>query len=215
MKILASTLLFLGLTSGGAQAATIGYQLTIRGPNFDQPIFNILNTSSDALINSLVFTIGDTTHNFDRFFRSTNVILPTGGGITLNYGDFVNGGNLIPPDFGRYNRFELGFTGFDPGEVAQVQGEIDPDNFNQNLDFRTVFFNNGAAPNSVVTVGFSDGSFLSMGLADQTAGQASYVFAQMQTLAAVPLPASALFLGAGLLGLGLMRRRRDMRGVAA
>ncbi len=123
------------------------------------PPFTLTNNSSQASIDSFYFTIGDTTRNFD-FVEVTD-----DGGI-----DFA----LIAPnlleaedtveDFRSDNLNFIFSEGFGPNEVFKFSADVDIDNGNSREDFTQVFFNNSDESNSVITVGFSTGDFLSLEL---------------------------------------------------
>lgn len=71
-----------------------------------------------------------------------------------------------------------------------------------------MFFNNGAAPNSVVTVGFSTGDIIDFTLPD---GVAPYSYSQSSDTSVVPVPAAMPLLAGGLGVMGLVgwRRRKN------
>ena len=68
-------------------------------------------------------------------------------------------------------------SGFAPGGFFRFQVDVDPDSFDAGADYRTVLFNNGPAANSVITVGFSDGTVLTQTIPD-AAFQDPYTFTQ-------------------------------------
>ena len=142
-----------------------GYQLEIApnpvaGWEWHVPVFTLTNTSTYALakIASFKFTIGDTRFNFDHL--GTGGIAPLGAFTTdLNndgaYGSSMpdNQDNHIRSDYIEY----LGFTGFDIGDVFTFLSDIDLDGIVQPGSpeyFPTVFWNNGEALNSEITVTF-------------------------------------------------------------
>lgn len=161
------------------------FQLEITGNSatFDNPFFNFDNTSSAGeQITGLTVTVGDTSKNFDGSTNQTHNI----GGFTLNSPDTNNGGGV------RSNFVQYTFTGFDAGEFFNFQADLDPDSFdNPNQNFRTILFNNGGNPNSVVTVSFSNGEDLVLELPDGNTSDASYVFNQAS---AVPEPSSLILM---------------------
>ncbi|MEC9434913.1 MAG: VPLPA-CTERM sorting domain-containing protein [Pseudomonadota bacterium] len=194
------TLIGLGFVLATAAPAaalgiSTGYTLEIDGST-NVPVFQLTNDSTSATLDSFSFSIGDTAYNFD-YAQSIGADVGTMG-FTLDTGDTLNGG-------ARTDLLAFTLTGFDPGEVFGFETDIDPDNSNVTVDFRDVFFNNGAAPNSVISVAFSDGVTFEYTLPD-AAELSSYTFSQ--SVSDVPLPAAAPLLGAGLAGLAFFARRR-------
>lgn len=62
---------------------------------------------------------------------------------------------------------ECSLSGFLPGEELALDLDVDLDYEDQLEDFRTIFFNNGLANNSTVTVDFSNGATLSQTLPEE------------------------------------------------
>lgn len=160
--------------TGNDIAEFVGYQFDISG-DLNAPTFDLTNTSDAAEITSLNFTIGDTTSNFDAVLNEV-----TGGiSFTLNTPDAVN--NLLDSD-----NINIDFTsGFNPAAVFQFDADVDFDATSDLSDFTSVFFNNSAAPNSVISVSFSDGSVLSQTLPESpTIGPGNLVsFSQSEAVA--------------------------------
>ena len=139
-------------------APDVAYTLEIGG-NTNVPTFSLTNGSSEASaaeITSLLFTIGDTSLNFDY----ASGFVANGVSFTLQDPDTANSGV-------RSDQIALDFTaGFARGTVFQFQADVDPDSSDQVRDYRNTFFNNDTAPNSQITVGFSDGTVLTTTLPD-------------------------------------------------
>lgn len=191
-----------GVAMAGAAHAVTGYTLVLGG-NTDNniPDFVLTNDSDTALITDFNVTIGNTAFNFDNL---TIISSPAGGSSTVNTGSTANGGSS---PIGRTDVFDVSFSSFDPGDSATFTNDIDPDDSNTVVDFRDVFFNNGVAPNSVITVSFSDTTVLSLTMPD--AGDlASYTFTQSDAIGAVPVPAALPLMAAGVGVFGLMGWRR-------
>jgi hypothetical protein len=147
-----------GTGAGGAVELTLS-------DNTNVPTFTLKNTGTLA-IDEFTFTIGDTTRNFD----SVEVVdIQPGGLITIDQPDTGDDGV-------RSDAIGLRFTSFDPGEEAVWRADVDPDNANVGQDFTQVFYNNGAAPNSVATVTFADDSELQFTLDDRPAGAIPQTF---------------------------------------
>ena len=193
LTALAATLM---LSGGAASAATTGFTLAISG-NFNTPTLTLTNISTTALLTEFSMTIGNTSRNFDYVF---NINAPTVDSITQTAGDNANNG-------ARTDDFAFAFTGFGPGESANWQVDVDTDNANTTLDYRTVFFNNGAAANSVISALFSDGRTVALTLPDGS-NDPSYTFTAATQVSAVPVPAALPLLATALGALGLASRRR-------
>ena len=190
-------------------AGPIGFNLTING-NTNVPTFTLTNQSTTAQITDYSVTIGNTDFNFDGVTAQS---FTTGSGTaTLVTPDASDSGGI------RADLIDFNFTGFDAGEVFQHNGDVDVDNSNTIQDYRTTMFNNGAALNSVITVGFIDDGIvgeLVLEMPDDTNGvQPSYTFSARGNIdtgqggGTVPEPGALALFGIGLLGLGVAARRR-------
>ncbi len=194
--------------AGQAFASPIRFSLKLSGP-LDATAVLLWNKSSIAEITDLSMTIGDTTFNFDRAGLES---IPTDTGTALTYAlDSPDAANGIVRD----DTLTYSFGGFDPGDQFGFRFEIDPDSFDAIVDYRTVLFNNGAAPNSVISVSFMEGidtETLDVTMTDyDDPTYKANVFSGRGHIGQVPEPASMALFGLGLVGLGLMTRRRSRR----
>lgn len=185
--------------AGNATASVIEYKLTIAAsPDENEPTLTLENLSDPGFdIIGFNLTIGDPVRNFDAAGFENDF----GNGITFirNSPDGNIAGGV------RSDNVDYDFIGFNPSESGSIQLDIDAfgDTFQ---DFRTVFFNNGAADNSIVTVEFSGGHSLVMSLPDGPLDDAVYMF-QDRGVLAMSEPAVSGLLAVGLLGLVARRRR--------
>jgi len=193
--VVCACLLMLGLASE-LQGDVIGYRLTYRGDLIDDTNWaplELQNLSAPGIqIESLLLTVGDAAnHNWDQVVTLAASPLSA----TLIAPDELDDG--VRSDVIQYS-----FGGFEAGEFFRFRADVDPDpSSNVILDFRSVLFNNGALPNAVVTVQFSNGFTLTDTLADQSfASNASADLAtQVQSLTAVPEPSALVAWGIALL----------------
>ena len=198
--------LAVGLFASSADAGLISYDLELANPATS--IFRLQNTSPDssAEITGMHVTIGDTAYNFD-LLTGFSALIDTGAPIvsTLVTPDLVQDGI-------RADEFELSFTGFGQGDRFQFQADLDLDNINTPEDFRSIYFNNGPAPNAVVSVSFVSGAesgILSLTLPDDPLINDPQVFnysVSGQTQA-VPVSTSLALIGLGLASISYKRVR--------
>jgi len=172
-------------------AGGYGYELKIspdpiQGENV--PIFTLTNKSTNlAKIISLMFTIGDPTRNFDHLgkggvvdpFPSFSTDLNSDGSYFTLFPDHQD--NALRSEFLHFT-----FSGFDNGDVFTFVTDIDEDsktNLGSVEQFTKVFWNNGAAPNSDITVEFSG-------------------------IPVIPAPAAVILCTIGVGLVGLLRQRK-------
>ncbi len=199
--------LALALSSAPAQAQTIGYSLDLFLPPgidtvsaADAPAWKLTNISSPGFeIVELKVGIGNPAFNFDSGQNETH---SPGVGFVLHAPDSSGDGATVRSDEFRYT-----FTGLGAGKEFAFRTDMDPDSVDAQVDFRTIFFNNGAAPNSTIFVRFSDNRVLSMQMPDDTVREA-YNFTQTEG-SAVPEPSSVLLFLPALMGLAAFRNRRS------
>jgi len=185
------------LLSAPAMAATVGFELRIGGGK-NAPILHLLNTSTTASITHAEVTIGDTGFNFNDYFVKH-----------LNTVDFTA---TIEEDGGvRTDILSADFTNFDPGKAFRVKVDVDIDNEDSKVDFRNILFDLGgpdSSDNALVSVNFSDGTFLSGNLPDyESEPDGAYIFGLSREVGgpggppqpAIPLP-PGLWAGLTLLG---------------
>lgn len=200
MKRLATAVLAAGTALAAAPAfalpATAAFDFDISG-DANVPTMTLTNTSSAGVeLTSFRFFIGDSGYNIDEVYT----ISAPGMTAVLTEGDAAQGG-------ARPDAFTIAFTGFEPGESASWDVDVDVDSANTVEDYRTVFFNNGdGSGNATLAAAFSTGNVLNFTLPDFDPAPASYSFAVSSS--PVPLPAALPLLGAGLAALGVAARRR-------
>lgn len=189
-----------GVVAGGAIIASAGtVSLTMQNGNgggfeFNTTAFSLTNLSDPGVrLTQATFTVGDTQCLFDFLYSSEEQFIGGNGSesATLLVGDRSD--DNAGPDL-----FTYGFDGFAPGVTFRGQWDIDYDNFNYNVDMRQIFFNNGDAPNAVVSLIFSDASV------------ASYEFPDLPVLESysIVIPGPASWSLAALGTASLLRRRR-------
>ncbi|MEM9145779.1 MAG: hypothetical protein AAGC57_06235 [Pseudomonadota bacterium] len=172
------------------------FSLTLDGDR-NVPTFTLTNTSGSEQLTRFLFTIGDPAFGFD-FYR--NLVPPPGGTVVISAPDTGNQDGLFS------EAIDVAFTGFDPGESFSFEVDVDPVPTGEVVqNFEEVFFNNGLAPSSVITVGFSDGLTSVISLPDEVPVAASYSFSGE---AEIPLPPSLVLMLGGLMGLAFIQRRR-------
>jgi hypothetical protein len=187
----AAILLTLAASASAAPIATI---TLVNGNDsgadlpFNTTEFRLSNVSTAGeAITGMTMTVGDTVWNFDNIYLSQELF--TGGNgtetATLLVGDRTDGGAVT-------DLFTYAFTNFNPGVIFRGQFDIDNDNGSFPADARLVLFNNGAAPNAVLTLDFSGGTAIDFTLPDGPADLDSYTFT-------IPTPGAAMLGGVACL----------------
>ncbi|MBT8131154.1 MAG: hypothetical protein KJO35_02705 [Gammaproteobacteria bacterium] len=205
-----SLLVAMILAPNPANAALIGYTFEIfgagsaqscQGCNFtlddNSPLLRLTNDSDVAEITAFMLTIGDSAFSFD-FAANAGPESSMGVDGTLNSPDEANDSN-------QNDLIDYDFTGFLPARFFATQIDIEQDGSASFEDFEEVFWNNGGAANSLLTVFFSSGDMFSLTLPDQNTDLTEYSFSQSITV--VPLPATLPLLGFALSILGFSSRR--------
>ncbi|MFM9956848.1 MAG: hypothetical protein ACKVZJ_02120 [Phycisphaerales bacterium] len=198
--IACSSLLLLSLAATGAAAPIVNLTLVNgddsgAGLPFNTVEFLLANVSTGGeSLTGMTLTVGDTAWNFDNIYLSRELF--TGGDGTqianLLIGDRTDGGAVT-------DLFQYAFTGFTPGVNFRGQFDIDNDDGTFQADSRRILFNNGAAPNAVLTLDFSGGSQVLFTLPDGPLDAETYTFT-------IPAPGAACVMGLPL--VMLTRRRR-------
>lgn len=200
LRLAAVGIAALGIAAA-SHAQVTGYTLVLSGST-NIPTFQLTNNSDPGLtLTAFTVTIGNTAFNYDGV---QGVVLGSLGSATLITPDTNTSGGV------RSDTVEYTFTGFDPGEAFQFEVDVDVDTNNTTEDYRTVLFNNGAAPNAVVTVSFDNGSVLSQTMPDASPNLTAFTFAQTSAVGAAPEAGTLALLGLGSLPIAgaVIRRRR-------
>ena len=196
-------------------ASLVGLSLTIDGESATQeqinvPKFFLTNTSTAQDLVMFTLTVGDTAFGFDDVYCPTSARCSGGTGFSAPAGGTMvaSGGTSTIQGAPRPDFAEFAFTDFDPGEVASWRMDIDSDNANDFVDFRSILIGNGAAtPNAVATVKFGNGQVVTFTLPEtpgvDTGTTARYTF----EASVVPVPAPVALLLSALGGMALLRRR--------
>lgn len=194
----------------GAAAATPMWTLDIvpgdMQNNFNVPKFILTNTSTAGEdISSFSFSIGDPAFFFDFVAdlssgpagQAANVATEAATGAVLLQGDRVN-------DRSGVDTLIWSFSDFQVGESLIFEVDVDPASAggggSQTSDARTVFFSNGPAPNSVSSIGFSDGAIETLSVPDDSGSAFNYSSGSSGVVLS-PEPSTALLMLLGLLGL--------------
>lgn len=159
------------------------------GGEFNTVAFAITNNVAGASIAQVQFTVGNTQYLFDQLYLGEELFTGGNGSQTASLLVGDRSDDNAGPDLFRY-----GFTNFGTGVTFRGQWDIDNDNGDFNADARQVMFNNGDAPNAILTISFSDGSVWNFAFPDQLAAS-SYTF-MIPSPAAGSLAAIALLAGA-------------------
>jgi hypothetical protein len=138
--------LFAGLLLGLAAASTtradvsdLLFTVKIEGDT-NVPTISVTNNSPNLEITRFDLTIGNTAKNFDP---SEQTVTPPPGGNAVRTSALLNQ---------RMDVVSFALSSFGPGETFTFKVDIDQDGLDNVENFNNVFFNNGAAPNSVATV---------------------------------------------------------------
>jgi len=146
-------------SSGGC-----GYELKISpNPTYGEnvPVFTLTNTSTNPLakLTSLLFTIGDTTRNFDHLGKGGPVDpIPAFSADLNSDGSYFNSTPDNQDNAIRSEYIFFQFSGFDNGDAFTFVADVDLDGAvtpGSTEKFTEVFWNNRQAPNSDITVGFA------------------------------------------------------------
>ncbi|HVH06361.1 MAG TPA: hypothetical protein VNE71_10220 [Myxococcota bacterium] len=133
--------------------------------------------------------------------QPANVATETATGATLVAGDRVNG-------TGSVTTLVWSFGHFSPGERLVFEVDLDRADGTQTVDARSIWFNNGGAPNASVVVTFTNGATATIAMPDTSGPPSSLSFGPT---IAVPEPATASLLAAGIIGLYLVGARFAVR----
>ena len=215
-----ATLLSFSLKLYGAGATS--------GATNDRPVILLTNTTTAAgssRISGFQLTLGDTTRNWDlSYYNSSGGGTGTTAGVPIRTRvspDAVQGS--IRSDVLEWTFPLSGANGFDAtptstDEFVWLAAELDNDNVETTLDFRSILFNNGATANATMKVYFVQGGVTKTStiiLADQTvtnpASNASYASNFYTFVGYVPEPDTMSLFGAGVAAIGIswIRRRRQ------
>ncbi len=141
LRLLAAVLLLAFGLVPSASAAVNDLLFTVSIDNqTNTPTFTVTNNSPTLEITDFKFTIGDTGYEFDS--RDYTLTPPPGGTAELT----------APSPNSQGDYFQVKLTNFGPGETFTIRIDIDNDGQNNGVSSPNVFFNNGAASNSVATV---------------------------------------------------------------
>ena len=194
MKNLYLAFLIVLFQSSTVNASLYDFTFSITGSG--NPTMTLEN-SGDALISALYISIGDNNYNFD----SSTVTSSTGIDYSLVIPDTNSNGGI------RSDEIRFTFTDFGNNEKFRFTGEIDIDNANTSEIWHVIMINNGALPNSILSVDFADHHHVDLTLPDAPVPINDYSVSYQADLA-TPLPASALLLGSVLSGLIILRRKK-------
>jgi hypothetical protein len=155
-------LLFLA-TVAKADPSDLLFTVKIDGDE-NTPTFTVTNNSPTLDISRFDFTIGDTSKNFDYSYTGAIKHPPGGAAVLLP----------LPPLSGtRADSFTVLLSNFGPGESFSITMDVDADSSHTLENFKTVFFNNNSAPNSIATVHAGDAASAFRTLPD---GSETFVF---------------------------------------
>lgn len=200
MRNALATALVLGGLALPAQASIISVDIDGSTTGLrNVPQFTITNIGAPGSesLSAFSFTIGDTAFNFD-FYRN-----PSGDLADTTFNEPFLGGTFNQDGVG-YDFFSLSGD-LAPGESLTFEVDVDPDSSSLGVivDFTNIFFDNGAAPNSIATAVFSNGATRSYELPDGLSNTPSFQIA-------VPVPAALPLMLGGIAAFGFVARRRTM-----
>lgn len=196
---LTTALLLVALGAAPDAIATPIFDLAIgRGTrnDFNTPKITLTNTSTAGeQITGFSMSIGSTAFVYDFVLGPTsnprgqaaNLATETTTGATLVAGDRRNA-------VGSVATLIWSFSNFAPGEQLIFEVDLDRATGNPNVDARTIWFNNGAAPNAELQIQFSNGSSAALVMPDVAGSPNSFSF----SVTGVPEPGTAAMFGAGL-----------------
>ncbi len=207
---MATSLLVAALGAATAAHATPRFDLLLAPGdaqnNFNVPKITLTNTSTAGEeIVGFSMSIGAPGFVYDFVLdlasnpagRAASVATEAATGATLVAGDRVNGSGSVPTLIWSFSRFA-------PGKKLIFEVDVDPVSGNPTADARTVWFNNGAAPNATVQVQFRYGAAAILTMPDVAGAPTSFSF----SATGVPEPATAALLAAGLVALAQRSPRR-------
>jgi len=206
--VLTTALLLAALGAAPKALATPIFDLAIvpgdAGNDFDMPKITLTNASTAGeQITGFSMSIGSTAFVYDFVLGPTSnppgqaasLATETATGATLVAGDRRNA-------VGSVATLIWSFTHFAPGEQLIFEVDVDRATGPPTADARTVWFNNGAAPNAQLQVQFSSGTSASLAMPDAAGSPSSFSF----SVTSVPEPGTATLLGAGLALLANRKR---------
>ncbi len=158
LLFLAAVALLAAFSPTAFAAGSLWFQLEISTVNGDANVPQVIvyNSSRTESITHFEMTIGDLGKGFD-----SAVVYPPPG-VTYNLVGLDSGDDGL-----RRQVVELDFfPGIAPGQYFVMYVDVDNSGGNAGLDYRTVLFNNGTQPNSVVTVEGLGGASASLTLED-------------------------------------------------
>jgi hypothetical protein len=206
-RVFTTALLLAALGAAPNAVATPVFDLAIvpgdAANDFDMPKITLTNASTAGeQITGFSMSIGSTTFVYDFVLGPTsnppgqaaNLATESATGATLVAGDRRNA-------VGSVATLVWSFTNFAPGEQLIFEVDVDRAAGAPTVDARSVWFNNGAAPNAQLQIQFSNATTASLVMPDAAGSPSSFSF----SVTGVPEPATAVLLGAGL---ALLAKRR-------
>jgi len=198
--VLTTALVLAALGAAPNASATPIFGLAIvpgdAGNNFDIPKITLTNASTAGeQITGFSMSIGSTTFVYDFVLGPTSN--PPGQAASLAT-ETTTGATLVAGDrrnaVGSVATLIWSFTDFAPGEQLIFEVDVDRAAGPPTADARTVWFNNGAAPNAQLQLQFSNGTSASLVVPDVAGSPNSFSF----SVSGVPEPGTAALLGVGL-----------------